>query len=115
MPFDPASIDPRFVNTDFTREAAVHGYSLGYAGVGDAVGRMRAYADVVPALSDNELRAAIEKLDADGGGAERLVTRIYDQDGEGSCVANACSQANEILQALQFGKDKVRHLRKVFF
>jgi hypothetical protein len=64
----------------------------------------------VPTLSDSELRVEIEKLDAAGGGAERLITRIYDQNGEGSCVANACSQANEIVQALQFGKENVVHL-----
>lgn len=103
-------MDPRFIDVDFTAEAKRHGYSLGYNGVGEAVNKMRNYGDVVPEMDTATLRAEIEKLDAAGGGAERLVTRIYDQNGEGSCVANACSQANEILQALQFGKDKVVHL-----
>jgi hypothetical protein len=110
VPLDLDNIDPRFVNVDFTREALTHGYSLGYAGVGEAVNRMRSYGEVVPEMTESELRAEIEKLEAAGGGAERLVTRIYDQNGEGSCVANACAQANEIVQALQFGKENVVHL-----
>lgn len=68
------------------------------------------YGDSVPELSGSEIDAAIEKIDAAGGGAERLVTRIYNQKSEGSCVANACSQAHEVVQARQFGKDRVVHL-----
>lgn len=42
-----------------------------------------------------------------GGGCSQLVSRIYNQGNEGSCVANACSQAHEIIQAKQFGKANV--------
>jgi hypothetical protein len=85
MALNLENIDPRFVDVDFEKAAKLGGYSLGYAGVGSAVNRMRAYKDVVPTLSDSAIRAAIEAMDAAGGGAERLVTRIYDQNGEGSC------------------------------
>lgn len=58
-------------------------------------------------MSWSEIDSAIELLDANGGGADQLVTRIYDQGQEGSCVANACCQSNEIIQAKMFGLDKV--------
>lgn len=109
MPLDLNNIDPRFVDTDFTHEAHNWGFSTGYAGTGD-LSKLRAYGDVVPEMSENDLRAAIEELAAADSGADQLVTRIYDQNGEGSCVANAFSQGIEILQALQFGKANVRHL-----
>lgn len=109
MTLDLDTIDPRFIDVDFTREAGQHGYSMGYAGPGD-LSKLRSYGDVFPEMSDNELRAAIDELWANSSGADQLVTRIYDQNGEGSCVANAFSQAIEILQALQFGKANVRHL-----
>ncbi len=65
------------------------------------------YEDSVPVLSDADVRAAIQAEEAAGGGADLLVSRIYNQKQEGSCVANACCQSHEILQALQYGKDKV--------
>ncbi len=64
-------------------------------------------------LNDNEIRQAIEQIDDAEGGLDRLVTRIYNQKREGSCVANACSQAHEILQAVQLGKDNVVHLSAI--
>lgn len=109
MPLDLNNIDPQFVDVDFAKVAKHEGRFLGCAGPGD-LSKMRSFGDVVPELSSSEIAAEIEKMDAAGGGAERLVTRIYDQNGEGSCVANASSQANEICQALQFGKENVVHL-----
>lgn len=111
MPFDPNNIDDRFVNVDFVKEAKRVGRLTGYAGINPAaIHKFGAFGDSVPVLSDSELRSEIEKMDAAGGGSERLITRIYDQNGEGSCVANACSQANEVVQALQWGKENVVHL-----
>lgn len=104
------AIDDKFVDVEFEAEAKRLGFSTGFAGIGPQVGKLRSYGDVVPEMSDSELRAEIEKLDATNTGADMLVTRIYDQNGEGSCVANAWSQGNEVLQALQFGKENVVHL-----
>lgn len=65
-----------------------------------------AYEDVAATIPKSEWPDYIAKMDADGGGADRLVCVIYNQGNEGSCVANACSQANEIIQSTQLGKDR---------
>lgn len=109
MPIDLNSIDPRWIDVDFEREARDNGRFLGCAGSGN-LNRLRSYGDVVPEMSTSEIEAAIEKMDAADDGAEHLITRIYDQNGEGSCVANACCQALEVMLALQFGKSLVTHL-----
>lgn len=100
-----SDINDRFLDVDFQADPNFVFGDLGCAALdGLCAGD---YADVVPEMTDAEIDAAIEKLDAAGGGADRLVTRIYNQKSEGSCVANACSGANEIIQALQFGKNNV--------
>lgn len=71
------------------------------------------YEDSVPVLSDADIKSAIQAEEAAGGGADLLVSRIYNQKQEGSCVANACCQAHEIVQAIQYGKDKVIHLSAI--
>lgn len=71
------------------------------------------YADVVPVIPESEWKGHIERLDATGGGADKFVTRIYDQQQEGSCVANACAQAHEITQAKQVGLENVIHLSAI--
>ena len=75
----------------------------------------RSYEDTFASsiLTESEVREAIERIDDAGGGIDRLVTRIYNQRSEGSCVANACSQAHEILQAVQLGKENVTHLSAI--
>lgn len=97
----------RWLDIDFTAQER---YVFGAFGPRAFDLNYRSYESTVPVLSDSEIDAAIEAMDAAGGGAERLVTRIYNQKSEGSCVANACSQAHEVVQALQFGKDRVVHL-----
>jgi hypothetical protein len=99
-------IDDRFLDIDFEKCPEYTFGDRGHAVFGDA----EDYEEKFGVLSDAEIQECIEAMNAAGGGAEHLVTRIYDQKSEGSCVANACSQAHEIVQALQLGKDKVTHL-----
>lgn len=108
-------IDPKFIDVDLDAEAKRLGILKGYAAAAgqrftDATGKC--YGDVYPVLSDAERTAAIERLDAEGG-SERLITRIFDQDGEGSCVGNATTQGQQVLQAKQFGKDRVVQLSAI--
>ncbi len=70
------------------------------------------YEDSIPVLSDADVRAAVQ-AEEQTGGADKLVSRIYNQKQEGSCVANACCQSHEIVQALQYGKDAVVHLSAI--
>ncbi len=105
-------IDPQFLDIDFSKQPQFVFGSIDepketFATSGPF------YEDVVPSLSDSELRAAVERETAENTGMDSLVTRIYNQGQEGSCVANASAQAHEIKQAEQFGKDRVIHLSAI--
>lgn len=104
-----ADVDDRFVDVDFRLDP---NYTFG-AMVEEPYSVFASYKAAMPTYPRSEWQQRIEELDAAGGGLERLVTRIYNQKSEGSCVANACSQAHEIVQAVQFGKDKVTHLSAI--
>lgn len=106
----PLEIDDRFVDVDFTQEQPYVFGDLGCRLFGDPEA---SYEDRFGTLSEREIDEEIEKIDAAGGGAERLVTRIYNQQNEGSCTANAVGQAAEIVQAKQFGKENVVHLSAI--
>lgn len=99
-------IDQQFVDYDFSKDPR---FVFGYKGIGDT-GKFASYEDSQVIHPRDQWEAIAEKIQAEKAGTEWLVTRIYDQKNEGSCVANACSQANEIVQAKQFGKDRVVHL-----
>lgn len=71
---------------------------------GSASVRYASFAEVVPQSRWQELA---ERLEAEKTGLDAMVTRIYNQGREGSCVANACSQAVEIKQCEQFGRARV--------
>lgn len=71
------------------------------------------FEDTVDLIPKTRWKELIEQLDQAGGGSDQLVTRIYYQGREGSCVANACSQAHEVRQAVQFGRDRVVHLSAI--
>lgn len=103
-------MDDRFIDFDFPSDPRFTFGDLGRRGFDDTC---RRYADTAPVIEESRWRDLADKMAADGGGASQLVTRIYDQKNEGSCVANACSQACEIVQAKQFGKDKVVHLSAI--
>lgn len=86
-------------------------YVFGYEGPGDTskFARYEDEAEVYPESKWLEMAAAI----TDENGLDSLVTRIFDQGQEGSCVGNAATQANQILQAIQFGKDRVIQMSAV--
>jgi hypothetical protein len=102
-------VDDRWVDVDFPREPE---YTYGYSGPGN-ISKFASFEDTEKILTDAEVRAAIEKMDAEDTGAEWLVTRIFAQLNEGSCVYNACSQANEVTQCRQYGPDEVVHLSAI--
>lgn len=106
------TIDPKLIDVDFTTQPQ---YVAGDLGVRLLDQLFADYGDNAPVYPESQWQGMAEamKNSPGGGGCSALVTRIYDQKSEGSCVANACSQAHEIIQAKQFGKDKVTHLSAI--
>jgi len=104
------SIIDQFLDVDFTRDP---NYVKGYDSLGD-VSMYGAYEDFASAMiPESEWKDRVAEMDAASSGGDALVTRIYNQGREGSCVANACCQSHEMLQALQFGKDNVTALSAI--
>lgn len=99
---DSDLINDEFVDVPFEKQPE---FVMGDLGPG--VVMCSAYEDAVPVLSRSQIMAETEKIAADGGGLERLVTRIFNQGREGACVSDACGQADELAQAIQFGKENV--------
>lgn len=99
-------VDDRFVDVKFDEEER---YTAGML-TEVAYETFGAYEDVMPEMSWSEIDAAIDAMDENDSGAEWFVKHILDQGQEGSCVANACTQAHLILQARQFGLDRVTEL-----
>jgi hypothetical protein len=97
-------IDDRFIDVDFSKQPE---FVPGDLGLGDSATFCGYFEDSEEIYDDARIDREIELLDAAGGGADQLVTRIYDQGREGACVANAFGQASEVIQALQHGRDRV--------
>jgi hypothetical protein len=101
--------DP-WLDVDFTQQPQ---YTFGDAGHRCFSEFKAHFADSINVIPESQWKDLIAAMDAAGGGADQLVTRIYDQRNEGSCVANACSQACEIVQAQQVGRENVVHLSAI--
>ncbi len=102
-------MDPRFVDVDFTQQPQ---YKFGAKPDKPAKGKYGAYGDNAPIIPETDWKNLAKSIET-AGGIEWLITRIFDQSQEGSCVANATSQANEVVQCAQFGPDKVTHLSAI--
>lgn len=96
----------KFIDVDFTK---CEQYSRGY----DPKPRQDygvcrgAFADSFELVPESQWREAADAQKKAGGGISRLVTRIYNQSNEGSCVGNAGCQGLEVLQARTVGKQNV--------
>jgi hypothetical protein len=104
------TIDPKWIDVDFARQPEFVVGNLGFRG---DKGRFAKYSDVAQVHPESQWKELIAAMDADGGGLDRCVSRIYNQRNEGSCVANAFGQANEIVQFRQFGKALVTALSAI--
>ena len=94
--------DDRWLDVDFTQEAPYTFGDLGAQTFG-----WPSFEERFGTLSEAEIREAIAHMDAHGGSLDLLVTRIFDQRQEGSCVANATGQAHQLAQAVMLGVDRV--------
>lgn len=103
MPVAPVDVhfpsDPRFV--------------AGFNGYGDKLKMLGRYEDTVNIIPESQWKQLYEERKALGVSMRGLVSRIYDQSQEGSCVANAAGQAHEVLQAKELGKDRVTPLSAI--
>jgi hypothetical protein len=97
-------IDSKFVDVRFDQDPR---YVMGNLGDRDDGHLCRAFSDAALVIPEDRWPDLAAEMDANNSGLDALVTRIYDQKQEGSCVANASAQAMEIIQAVQFGKDRV--------
>lgn len=88
------SKDPHFVFGDTTPD-------------GEKFLGMQEYGDVYETIDDSLVDGLIEQQEAAGGGSEWFIKYILNQLREGSCVGNAETAMQMILQALQFGLDNV--------
>jgi hypothetical protein len=101
----------RFIDVDLPNEAKRLGFGTGDLGRRAFDGHCMKYADFAEIIRKSQWPGLAEQhRDKE---ASKLVTRIYDQRNEGSCVANACSQAHEVVQALQFGRANVTPLSAI--
>ena len=97
-------MNPKFIDYDFPSDS---NYVQGYFGKQPELETLCAnYEDVAPVYTDEQIKEKIANKSRQGGAA-RLVTRIFNQKQEGSCVGNGSCQAFELAQARQFGKDRV--------
>ena len=102
--------DPRYVDVDFLKEPR---YVFGDKTGPDFARGYAAYEDSTPDIPESQWPGLAEKLEHENAGMENLITRIFNQKQEGSCVGNATTQQNEIEQAVQFGKDRVVQLSAI--
>lgn len=79
----------------------------------DPVGDEPIFEDAIPLIPREQWASCIKAIDENGGSLDLLVTRIYNQGSEGSCVSNATCQAMEIAQAIRRGKKAVVHLSAI--
>lgn len=102
-------IDPKFIDVDFVKEAPIAGRLMGANPRKLLYGNAGApkYKDVENLIPDAEWPGLIKKYEAQYGVINPFITRIYDQNGEPSCVSNAFCQAHEIKQAQILGLNKV--------
>lgn len=95
-------INPAFIDVPFDKQDT---YPTGYNGIGTLpkVTRFKDAVDLIP--KTDWKRLADEKQQQ--GSVSKLVTRIYNQSNEGSCVGNMAAQMMETRFALEFGKKNV--------
>lgn len=99
-----ATFDDKFIDVAFDEQPE---FTFGCKPDGVYASFGETYEDAEQPLTDAEVRLAIERRDEADAWLSYFVTRIYDQQQEGSCVGNATGQSCEVKQAKQLGKDRV--------
>lgn len=106
----PVDIDDRWVDVDFVKEATLADRKMGDLARPTAADQQFGaprLKDRVATIERSKWPELAEAMEANGGGCDAFVTYICDQDGEPSCTSNATIKSHEIIQAQQYGLDKV--------
>lgn len=107
-------LDNRFIDYDFQAAPAMyHRGSIIPANAAELCASMPAYEDAVAPIPSSQWKEIVEHIEATKTGAEWLISRVFNQAQEGSCVGNAATQMMEMLQAKQFGKENVTLLAAI--
>lgn len=108
-------IHPSVLDVDFAVEAKKHNRLMGALPRKSVYGQagIPKYKDVENLIPDAEWPGLIKRYESQYGVIAPFITRIYDQNGEPSCVSNAFAQAHEVKQAQILGLDKVTHLSAI--
>lgn len=78
-----------------------------------ATGDEPVFEDAIPLIPSDQWPTAIAAIDEAGGSLDLLVTRIFNQGQEGSCVSNATCQGHQIIQCISRGKSGVIDLAAI--
>jgi hypothetical protein len=100
-------IDPRFIDANFPAFDEYVPGDLRPENMQELCASMPAYEDVFGVIPTNEWVEIAAETDRTNTGIEWLLTRVFNQANEGSCVANAAVQMLQVVMAKQFGKDDV--------
>lgn len=104
-------IDSRYLDVNFAVEAEDTGNMCGMLPPPDYLSDYSPLYEASQRIyPEDEWSDRIAAIDASGGWTERYIRMILDQGREPSCVYAATAQATQIIQAKQFGVDKVRFL-----
>lgn len=96
-------IDDRYLDVDFTKDPR---YVFG--ALQDVKRKCRSATDAgVTIIPEDKWQELAELAEENNAGTEWLVTRIMDQEQEGSCVGNATAQIAEQTQASMLGIENV--------
>lgn len=97
-----------YVDADFQASHVNNGRALGCSPATEKAGTFAPiFEESFPLIPASEWPDLVAEQDRLGGGLDRLIVHRYDQDGEGTCTSNQEAQGGNVLQAIQFGKDRV--------
>jgi len=98
----------KWLDADFqSNQVNLDGRSLGAIPQQEDTFRAPVFEDSFQSMTDAELKEWIVDQDEHNGSLDRFVVHGYDQDGEGTCTCNAEAAELNIIQTLQFGRDRV--------
>lgn len=97
-----------FLDSDFrSSEVNTKGRKLGAIRQKEDTFSAPVFEDTFSVMSEDELKVWIVEQDRRGGGMDKLIVHGWDQNGDPSCTCNAETAEHAIMQALQFGKNRV--------